>query len=160
MARWQPPPMKSAEVTKVTIDERVVRKMLRVNPELRRGRTTFQVKRALEQGEPLRGDDESAGAQEARPAGSELKEAVGFFVSGKADKLRAKLADIDLRRRALEAEEQRVRVDMGEQVVAFVGLLDDGTVAVHGNRVLSSHADFLAQVGLTPAALLNKARNK
>ncbi|MEO1174953.1 MAG: hypothetical protein AAFX94_23300, partial [Myxococcota bacterium] len=57
--RWQPPPMgpkKTAEeepAGAVKVDEQVVRNVLKVNPELRDGRTTFQVKKALERGEGL-----------------------------------------------------------------------------------------------------------
>jgi hypothetical protein len=38
----------ASDASAMTVDERVVRKMLRVNPDIRRGRTTLQVKRALE----------------------------------------------------------------------------------------------------------------
>lgn len=161
--RFQPPPMEPQDEDKVTVDEQVVRKMLKVNPELRKGRTTFQVKKALEKGEPVGGDERAAPeapANEKRSDGHELAETVDFFVSGKATKLDATLADIDARRRALEAEEQRARAEMAEQVVSFVALLDDGAIAAHGKKALSRHADFLAQLGLTPASLLDKARNK
>ena len=169
--RFQPPPMEPEDPESgVTVDEQVVRKMLKVNPDMRKGRTTFQVKKALEGGESIGATDRaaqdpaaaSAEAPAGTPAraGSELQETVDFFVTGKADKLRARLAEIDVRRHELEAEEQQARAELAEQVVAFLALLDENAVAAHGKRALSRHTEFLAQVGLTPASLLEKVRNR
>lgn len=82
--RWQPPPMSSPAGSGMNdaarsyhqapnagpdsghtpsaqpvlkVDERMVRKMLEMNPAMRAGRTTFQVKRALEDGGTLGGGE-------------------------------------------------------------------------------------------------------
>jgi hypothetical protein len=70
--RWQPPSMNKAQAhdarrpSGVKVDEQVVRKILKVNPALRAGRTTGQVKQSLERGEPLVKHETTAAA--AAPA--------------------------------------------------------------------------------------------
>jgi len=150
---------------KVTVDEKVVRKMLAVNPAMRRGRTTQQVKRAFETGEGVDTKTETTPAQTTPAsgavvgsAGRELDDTIGFFVRGKADVLKAQLEELAARRKAIEAEEKQAKMTMREQMVAFLALLDGKEVDAHGPAALAKHAAFLAQLELTPTALLDQAR--
>jgi hypothetical protein len=156
--RWQPPPMnpppRPEAVSTPTVDEKVVRKILQVNPTLRQGRTTAQVKKALERGEPA----VPAGAAKGPVAAGELEDAMGFFLRGKSERLRDGLAGIAARRRALEQEEAELRTQLREQLAAFVSLLDAAAVDTHGARVLAKHHDFLGALSLTPASVLELAR--
>jgi hypothetical protein len=155
---------------KVKVDEQVVRKMLKVNPDMRKGRTTFQVKKALESGESLAASDSTAApassghlATSPTPtlaggsAASELQETIDFFVRGKADKLEELLVSFAERRRALEQEESAAREELIKQVVAFIGLLDENAIAAQGRKALAKHAEFLKKLGLTPADVLARA---
>src|SRR3954462_12708178 len=96
---WQSPPMHTKPA--IVVDENVVRQILTINPELGRGRTPAQVKRALESGEAVG----VASAKDAPvAAASGLAETLGFFLSGKTMKLRADLASLAARRQALDDE--------------------------------------------------------
>lgn len=171
--RWRPPSMspeaKQAD-PKVKVDEQVVRKMLKVNPDMRKGRTTFQVKKALESGESLAASDStvalaSSGHLATSPtptlaggsAASELQETIDFFVRGKADKLEELLVAFAERRRALDQEESAAREELVGHVVAFVGLLDEKAVTSRGRKALAKHAEFLKKLGLTPVDVLARA---
>jgi hypothetical protein len=167
--RWQPPPLENQQTgqqPKVTVDEKVVRKMLAVNPSLRKGRTTQQVKRALERGETVGGTTRNASPTSiptatVAAAGSmrhELGETVSFFIRGKAEALTAQLDDLVARKRALEDEEARAKGLVGEQIVAFLALLGPGAVDQYGSAALAPHHKFFASLGLTAAGLLEQAR--
>lgn len=175
--RWQPPPMKPStppesakkDSPKVTVDENIVRKMLKVNPTLRQGRTTHQVKKSLERGDSLMGDSAqkaapSAGSSEPvantkLPSGAaELRDAVGFFLRSKLDALNAKEADIEARRKALADELESERSTLRHQVQSFLGLLDQSALAQHGPAALAEHAKALAKVGFDTAAAIDAAR--
>jgi hypothetical protein len=156
--RWRPPPMKNEEADpKVRLDEKVVRKMLQVNPAMRGGRTTAQVKRDLEGG---------GGAVVEKPASAvpvtstkaELDDALAFFIRGKAEKLSAELAAVAEKKKALDEEEAAAKRVVKEQLASFIALLDEGAVAMHGVTALSKHKELLAKLDLTPAALLDAAR--
>ena len=178
--RWQPPAMKPAAdkqtssktaTPRVTVDENVVRKMLKVNPTLRQGRTTSQVKRSIERGDTLTGKP-ALGAPEAlvtKPTGSisgaslpagasELRDTMTFFLRGKLDGLSAKEAEIEERRKALNAELDAARVTVRQQVTAFLSLLDQETLARHGPAALAEHAKALAKLGLDTNTLVDNAR--
>ncbi len=160
--RWQPPPMeppqkRQAELApKVMVDEKVVRKILQVNPDLRQGRTTLQVKKSLERGEPVQ--PPPAPIPQARQGASELADSLGFFLRGKAERLRERLTQISARRQALDAEEAQLRQDLAHEVGSFVALLDAQLVETHGAAALATHADLLAVAGLSPARVLESAR--
>lgn len=171
--RWQPPPMNAPDDTaspKVTLDEGVVRKMLQVNPELRDGRTTFQVKKDMEGGQSVATDGRratgevrrSTGPQSAPPtpstSKSELDDTVGFFMKGRTAELSEKLAALRAQRTALEEQERAVRDAFKTDLAKFVGMLDPQVVAMHGVSALSKHKAILDQVGLTPAQVLQEAR--
>lgn len=174
--RWQPPPMKSPappesakkDSPKVTVDENVVRKMLKVNPTLRQGRTTHQVKKSLERGDSLMGESAKGSAgvsspEPARPANlpsgaAELRDAVGFFLRSKLDALNAREADIEARRKALADELEAARAALRDQVQSFLGLLDQSALAQHGPAALAEHAKALSKVGFDTAAAIEAAR--
>ncbi len=169
--RWQPPPMHPAPGQgsttagpQVTVDEKVVRKMLQVNPVMRQGRTTFQVKKAIEAGGALTGGSAKestvppAREEGAPKAAGELAETLGFFLRGKSDSLVATLADIGARRRALDVEEENARQAVREQVVGFVTLLDAAVVDKHGPAALALFADVLRQIDLSPSQLIEAVR--
>jgi hypothetical protein len=167
--RWQPPAMGGggSQPGTIAVDEKVVRKMLEVNPALRQGRTTQQIKRAVEQGAPLvaaepappayRPEERLGGSTEL---GAGLDDAVGFFLAGKADGLRAALDEIAARRRALDDEERRVKEQLRDQVVAFIALLDGKAVQARGEAALGKHRELLGQLGVRPAELLELARRQ
>jgi len=166
--RWQPPPMNPSQTAtnepepKVRVDEKVVRKMLQVNPGMRKGRTTVQVKKALEQGSALGSVDSNSDRDNARPGGPsaahEFEETVGYFVRGKGAELRAKLADLETKRRGLDDEERALKQALRDQVMAFVAMLDAQAVATFGSGALAKHAEALRALGTSPADVLDCAR--
>ncbi len=156
--RWQPPPMDSEPPSsKVRLDEKVVRKALQVNPALRAGRTTGQVKRDLEAGQAVR-TEPSAAPVASGSSKSELDDTLGFFIRGKSEALASRLGEIAERKKALDAEEAAAKKELRDQLASFVALLDEATVAMHGVGALSKHKDFLAKLDVTPASLLEAAR--
>ena len=168
--RWQPPPMAGAQkdgAPTPKVDEKVVRKMLQVNPGMRQGRSTMQVKKALEQGAVISVKDGASAApaatgKDARPhaagVAGELDDTVGFFLRGKAEAFRAALGDFLARRRALDEEEARTKKQLREQIGGFVSLLDAKAVEAHGAATLAKHGELLRLLGVTPAELLEAAR--
>lgn len=176
--RWRPPPMAQeppadapAPAKKVTVDEGVVRKMLQINPDLRDGRTTFQVKKDMESGQVVRTDGRrSNGELRSTPTSSaggggstnksELEDALSFFMKGKTQDLEAKRADIQARRRQLEEEERALREGLLQDVAKFLRMLDPTVVATHGVTALSKHKAILDQAGITPAQVLEAVRKK
>jgi hypothetical protein len=164
--RYQPPPMATnvAARSKVTVDEKVVRKMLAINPALRKGRTTFQVKKALERGESISARQPVALAVANDPAmgvnkvglatREELEATIDFFVRGKAERWAATRADFAERHRALDEAEAAARLALGSQLTAFMTLLDDRAVAVGGKAALTRHSGLLGELGLTVGSLL------
>lgn len=183
--RWRPPPMNegsagsagapssgSSATPKLTVDEKVVRKMLQVNPALRDGRTTAQVKRDIESGQavPAAGRrptgapsmDAPSPASSATPATNgprgELDETLGLFMRGKAMDLQGRLDDIAGRRKQLEVEEQQVRATFCDELARFVAMLDPTVVATHGVAALSRHKAVLERFGVTPAEVLEAVR--
>ncbi len=168
--RWRPPPMNEAagesKTPKVTLDEKVVRKMLQINPAMRDGRTTFQVKKDMEGGQAVRVDKEAPVSSSATPTAtpavsgtkSDLDETIGFFMKGKGAEVQEQLSDLGARRAALEAQEQDLRAQFTADVAKFLSMLDPKIVAMHGVTALSLHKDLLTQLGLTPAAVLEAVR--
>ncbi len=158
----------------VTVDEKVVRKMLQINPALRDGRTTFQVKKDLEHGQAVHTDDgpatgpvpaspqreAAAGTSPARSNGArgDLEETVSFFIKGRAEDFESALNDIAERRRALDAEEQQAAGELSDQLARFLAMLDETIVAMHGVSVLSRHGELLGRLGLDPAKVLEMTR--
>lgn len=176
-SRWQPPPLESAPpTTRVTVDEKVVRKLLAVNPAMRQGRTTFQVKRALERGEALSvtaatapGTDTAIAAAGERTAPRttrqsladrrrEVEETLDFFLRGKAERFAHRRAELEGQRRALAEAEAHARAEVAAQLTAFVALLDEASLALVGRSALTAHTAFLEEVGLTIHALLAAGR--
>ncbi|MEL6547785.1 MAG: hypothetical protein AAFQ82_24380 [Myxococcota bacterium] len=168
--RWQPPPMNPAptdepQAPSVTVDEQVVRNVLKVNPELRDGRTTFQVKKALERGEALH----TGGAQpESQPEAStgpksgeqarQLAETLDFFLSSKGRELNGALEEIDARRRMLDSEEKALRQETLNTLVDFLSMLDAGALALHGKSALQAHREILSRVGVSAEELLGAVK--
>ena len=159
--RWQPPTLNkpaaegSNEPAKVKVDEQVVRKMLKVNPALRAGRTTAQVKKSLERGEPLVKREAAAPATPASPATSDtagqLRDTIRFFLAGKEHAFAGKRQDIEARKKALDDELVAARATLREQVVGFVSLLDRGTVAANEAALAAAfaeHGALLRELGL------------
>ena len=167
--RWQPPSLqpKVEAASKVTVDEKVVRKMLAVNPSMRKGRTTFQVKKALERGESIAATESTAAVvvpttalSSANPASDirrELAETIGFFVRGKKERWQAKLADLAAQRHAVNEAQEQARTELSGQLISFVVLLDSEALASAGRGALAEHAEFLGELGLTAASLLDAA---
>ena len=164
--RWQPPPMEPEKKSKVTVDEKVVRKMLVVNPTLRKGRTTFQVKKALERGEGIVAreapSDVALSSGSSTPATAslsrELGDTIDFFVRGKAERWKEKLAAFAAERKAVDEAQEQARTELRGQIESFISLLDDKAVAVAGRAALAKHAVLLKELGLTPQSLLDAAR--
>ena len=162
---WQPPPMTPAAPAEpaaaVKVDEQVVRNVLAMNPDLRDGRTTFQVKKALERGEALSAKE--ATAPTARPVAAnsdtdqarKLSETLDFFLTSKGRELGGVLDEIAARRRLLNEEEQRARAEMRQTLVDFARMLDPGVLAVHGREALQAHREILSCLGMTAADLLD-----
>lgn len=164
--RYQPPPMhdEGASVGNVKVDEKVVRKILTINPGLRKGRTTFEVKKALERGESLAADRRAAlplGVGKQPPpttaAARDLEQAIALFMRSKADGFTQALQELQLQRQALNRAEAEARAALAEQLVAFVRLLDPKALTSAGRSVFLPFQDFLSQVNLTPAQLFERA---
>lgn len=175
--RWQPPPMNpkpeaaggapagSEPAPRVRVDEQVVRNVLKVNPDLRDGRTTFQVKKALESGEPLSASATArakASAEVVPPESGarsdqarQLAETLDFFMTSKGRELSGTLDEIAARRRLLDEEEKRAREDMRHKLVDFLLMLDTGVLALHGKEALQAHRELLSRIGLTATELLD-----
>ncbi|HSI05011.1 MAG: hypothetical protein ACAI38_25005 [Myxococcota bacterium] len=167
--RWQPPSMnkptagESSEPAKMKVDEQVVRKMLKVNPALRAGRTTAQVKKSLERGEPLVQREAAAAPTPSHAAdtASQLRDTIRFFLSGKADAFAAKRQDIDAKRKALDEELAAARAGLREQVVGFVKLLDRGTVDANEGAMATAFAEqsaLLRELGLDAKSIAEAVR--
>lgn len=151
---------------RLCVDERIVRKILRVNPAMRQGRTTGEVKEALDNGESLlRPVDQRTilpglkAADLCSPAGAEppnryFEDALAFFLSGQKQHLNTILDDISERRAALEAEEQQAKATARSRVLAFVSMLDATLISSHIATALASQTDFLAQLVLSPGQIL------
>lgn len=138
--------MMRAQTPKVRVDEQVVRKILKVNPALRAGRTTAQVKGSLERGEPLVVPTQAAPAQApagatSRDTAQQLRETIAFFLGGKAE--------------ALAATKSSLR----EQVLSFVSLLDRRALDAHGLSILAEHSAVLRELGLDPRNLINSRKS-
>lgn len=150
-------PPTPADKAKPKVDEQVVRKMLKVNPAMRNGRTTQQVKRALERGESLVAPENP---EVPTPAASndparELEHTLAFFLRSKAEALGRTLADLEAQRCKLVLQEQRERAMRRAEIIAFVALLDRDTVARHGAHALATQSAALATLGLTTGELLD-----
>ncbi len=180
--RWQPPPMNpqakggsapqgpgQESPSGVKVDEQVVRNVLKVNPDLRDGRTTFQVKKALESGESLsasaaRPKGEASPAPAAAPASvrsdqaRQLAETLDFFMTSKGRELTGTLDEIAARRRLLDEEEKRARDDMRQKLVDFLLMLDTGVLALHGKDALQAHRELLSRIGLSATELLDRIK--
>lgn len=182
--RWQPPPMNTPTKrdepdTGMRVDEQVVRRVLKVNPDLREGRTTLQVKKALERGESLHGGASGGGASgsssgsglgrqaassasAARPSNAvsarQLSETLDFFMTSKGRELSGQLDEIAARRQTLEEEERQLRAEVRQKLIDFVAMLDAGVLALHGREALQAHRELLARVGMTASELLNAVK--
>ncbi|MEM6533431.1 MAG: hypothetical protein AAF654_12465 [Myxococcota bacterium] len=167
--RWQPPPMGPKKTSDqetegaVKVDEQVVRNVLKVNPNLRDGRTTFQVKKALERGEGLTPGTNPTPASQNSPTSSsdqarQLGETLDFFMTTKQRELTTKLDEIAERRRLLDEEEQGLRGDMKQKLVDFACMLDAGILAIHGKEALAPHRELLAKLGITSTELLDAVK--
>ncbi len=165
--RWQPPSMnKPADenAAKVKVDEQVVRKILKVNPALRAGRTTAQVKKSLERGEPLAQQPVLAPTRASSPAGdtaTQLRDTIRFFLSGKSEAFTAKSQDIEARKKALDAELTATRATLREQVVGFVKLLDPGALDANEAAMAAAFAEqsaLLRELGLDAKIIAEAVR--
>ena len=166
--RWQPPSAnKSAarEPGKVKVDEQVVRKMLKVNPGLRAGRTTAQVKTSLERGEPLVNRAAQAKAEGSwappRDTPSQLRDTLRFFLSGKADAFTTKRQDIDAKKKALDDELAGARASLREQIIGFAKLLDRDTVLANETALATAFAEqggLLRELGLDAKVIAEAVR--
>lgn len=169
--RWQPPPMGPKKSTEdepehVRVDEQVVRNVLRVNPNVRNGRTTLQVKKALERGGALGVNasphekrkerlTESKLEPSDRDAQHQLAETLDFFLTSKRRELQSELEEIAERRRRLDEEENALHEAMRQKLVDFTSMLDAGALALHGKAALASHRALLSTLGVTATELLD-----
>ena len=150
-----PPPstVRSRAPQRIVVDERVVQKVLEMNPSLRRGRSTQQIKEALERGERLTGD---TGQRCDGPTdrGGALAHAIDAFIANKRQELAARVQTLEAERRALEVAEATERAKVKGEVLSFLSLLDGPLVSQFGGAALSRHADFLRSLGfnLAPTA--------
>ena len=166
--RWQPPSMNqeakgTTQTPKVKVDDQVVRKMLKVNPGLRAGRTTGQVKRDLESGQPLvkREAAKPADVTPASDTAAQLRDTIRFFLSGKADAFARTREDIDARRKALDEELASQRAALREQVLSFVKLLDRGTVEANEAALAAAFAEqsaLMRELGLDSKIIASSVR--
>ncbi len=155
------PAAQGAAEGKVKVDEQVVRKMLKVNPALRAGRTTAQVKKSLERGEPLVTRETAAPAAPVTDVASQLEGALRFFLSGKAEAFSAKRQDIEAKKKALDDELASARVMLRQQVVGFVALLDRGTVESNQAALavaVAEQSTLLRELGLDAKIIAEAVR--
>ncbi|MCK5689843.1 hypothetical protein KAI87_11265 [Myxococcota bacterium] len=166
--RWQAPAMNTAagQNRKTQIDEAVVRKMLRVNPAIRAGRSTMEVKVALEGGASL---ISQAAPQTIQPnflathsaeSGHELHDALNFFVSNKERRFVAALDELEAKRRQLDESLRILKGRAAGEVVAFLALLDADTLHRDGAAALAPHTEYLNLLGTSVESILATSRSR
>lgn len=141
-ARWQPPSKPAAPGFK--IDDRILAKVAEINPALAAGRSTAQMRKEL-LAKP------SQPAAPVASCSSEMDQALTFFLNGKADALQRRMLDIAERRRALEAEEQQLKLLFKQQLQSFVALLDSEAVRMHGPSSFAKHQKLLHSLDINVA---------
>ncbi len=156
--RWQPPAMSDTAAkaddkrpTQVTVDEQMVRKMLVINPSMRAGRTTFQVKRDIENGGavvPSAHPKDAPQVDDFEAAEENLSQTLDFFINTKLNKARTTLRDIEERRRALDAEAQNTKQGVINDLAQFLGLLDQAVVQQQGRQALAQHVQDFKAAGI------------
>lgn len=169
--RWQPPPLNTTsesepKKSKVRLDEQVVRRVLEVNPNLRDGRTTLQVKKALESGQSLGRSPERAtpapeGGRRAplrESSSRQLGETLDFFLTREGRELASRFEELAARKRSLEDEERALQRDARQRLVDFIAMLDPAVLARHGQDALEPHRQLLNTIGLSSAELLSAVK--
>lgn len=162
-AASNPYPAKTPAGRALRVDEAVVRNVLKVNPTLRKGRTTVEVKRALEAGEAFSAHQPLPGPKSAQDCAAplvgsagQLSDAFSLFLSGRMQRLDVALGTVAERRRQLEAEEEALRKEAIEQLVTFASMLDSNLLRTHGAAALGAHRDLLERFGLEVETVLNR----
>lgn len=146
-ARWEPPAKPSGPAFK--IDDRVLAKVVEVNPALAAGRTAAQVRKDL-MGKQV--------AAAITPAASDIDHALSFFLHGKADALQQRMQELAAKRRELDAEEQQAKLLFKQQLQAFVALLDAEMVRAHAPASRAKHHDMLSACDITVADVLGRTK--
>jgi len=137
------------------VDEKVVRKMLRVNPGMRHGRTTGEVKRDMEQ---TGTDSRTVRGDSSKTRRHELQDALGFFLRGKRATFELALTQVREQRAALDVAEAELKTRVLADVAGFLRMLDEGVVRRHGAACLLGHEDLLRSFGVSPDEILLDAR--
>jgi len=134
----------SSQQNRIRVDEQVVRKMLQVNPGLRQGRTTAEIKRTLEAGGSFHARDEAK-----VDAADATQGVLAAFLAQKSRQLADDLEAIEHRRAALAAQAQQVRNRQREELLSFARLLRPGTLSEGAVKSIRRHGALLTSVGLS-----------
>lgn len=145
-ARWQPPSKSSGPAFK--IDDRILAKVAEMNPAMAAGRTAAQMRKEL------LGNKPSPVTAPGAPCAAEMDQALTFFLNGKADALQHRMAEIVAKRRALDTEEQELKVLFKQQLQSFVALLNSEAVRMHAPSSLAKHQKLLSALDINVADVI------
>jgi len=180
--RWQPPALHSPEPEPlVRVDEAMVRRMLKINPGARAGRSTQKIKQALERGDaltptaatlpsrtssvsPLQVANEPKAIPSPKAA---LQQALNCFVGGQFAALTPQLKTIDQKITALQYEKRALHATAVNDLVNFIALLtpENSNAPAQSTqslqKVISTHPTFLQLINVDAATIVDQvARTK
>lgn len=142
--RWQPPPKQENDDAGYSVDDRLLERVLTVNPHLRRD--TLRVPRP---GEALPAPSAST---------DDLANIINYFALNKAKDLLTNLADFDARQAQLLAERQELLRRTRDEFATFLSLLDREALERSGPALLAKHQRFLEGLGVTVTDMLSQVR--
>ncbi len=134
MQQW----LDSLDAPKARIDEDVLEKILEVNPSLRQGRSTAEVKADLEDGQAV-----SFAAQQPEPQAktSDLAKTVDFFLRAKGSSFEDAQEGFEARQKKLDEERRAFAMATRQEIEAFLNLVGRDSAEVR--KVLAKHQELL-----------------
>lgn len=136
------------------IDERFLDCTLEVNPHMRGGRTTTEVKQALL-------DEVRARTSGAAPVGNiDLSIIVDGFLQTQWQGYQQVADDIARRQAELEAELAAQKTALHQKVQTFLRMLDAGTLKTLGAQSIAKHRELLAELKVSATQLFDQAFGK
>jgi len=142
--------------------EHLVKKSLDINPGLRSGRSTGEVleglRREAAEGASL---NSAPPAAEGRPRLSKeerRKQTIRFFLEQKLEEFSEEAEGIRVRQEQLAREQRELQQQYAEDITDFLGMMAGGGDAPEAREVLRNFRKFLADLGLTEAEAIARAR--
>lgn len=138
------------------IDERFLECTLEVNPQLRAGRSTAEVKAQLLA-------EARARHASTTPTGApalDLSVIVDGFLQSQMQGFEQAKSDIAQRHAALDAELQAHQAALFQKVQTFLRMLDANTLKAIGPNALAKHRKLLAELKVSASQLFDQAFGK